>query len=129
MVKHINIVGTLLMIWGAFQLLMAVLIGLLFSGGGGLLALAGMGGDEELILMGGVYFFVGIAVAVLAAVFSLPSIIAGYGVMQRKGWARIVAMIVAAMAMMSFPMGTMLGIYTFMTLLDAEVADEFAAAN
>jgi len=129
MVKHINIVGTLLMIWGCFQLMMALFIGVLMGGGGSLLAILGMGGDEELILMGGFYAIFGILIAVISGIFSLPSIAAGYGVMKRKGWARILAMIVGAMAMMSVPMGTLLGIYTFMTLLDAEVSDEFAAAN
>ncbi len=129
MVKHINIVAILFMIWGGFQLVMALFVGLVFSGLGGLLGVIGLGGDEELLIMGGAYFFIGIFVAVIAGVMSLPSIIAGFGLMKRAGWARILALIVGAMALMSVPMGTMLGIYAFITLLDAEVADEFAAAN
>jgi len=40
-----------------------------------------------------------------------------------------VALVVGALTMMNFPMGTLLGVYAFVTLLDRDVADEFAAAG
>jgi hypothetical protein len=130
MVKHINIVGTLLMAWGAFQLLIALALGLLFFLlGGGVAVLGGAAGEGELVFAGGIYVMLGIFVGVVSGVMSLPGIVAGYGVTKRKSWARVVAMIVAAMSMMSFPLGTLLGVYTFVTLLDRDVADEFEAAR
>jgi hypothetical protein len=47
------------------------------------------------------------------AVFSIPAFVAGYGLLKRKSWARIWAMISGGMAGMSFPLGTALCVYSF----------------
>jgi hypothetical protein len=43
--------------------------------------------------------------------FSIPKIIAGYGLRKEKSWARIWAIIASIMACMSFPVGTALGVF------------------
>jgi len=43
----------------------------------------------------------------------LPNIIAGYGLLKQKPWARIAAIIGAVTAAMSFPIGTAVCAYTF----------------
>jgi len=130
MVGHINIVGILFVAWGGMQLMMALLIGFIFfTLGGGLALLGGSTGEGEMIVVGGLYAVIGIFVGVVSGVMSMPSMVAGYGLYKRKGWARIVALVVGALAMMNFPMGTLLGVYAFVTLLDRDVADEFAAAS
>lgn len=45
--------------------------------------------------------------------FSIPSFVAGWGMLKRKSWARVWAMIAGGIAGMSFPMGTALCVYTF----------------
>ena len=130
MVGHINIVGILFVAGGGMQLMMALLIGFIFfTLGGGLALLGGSTGEGEMIVVGGLYAVIGIFVGVVSGVMSMPSMVAGYGLYKRKGWARIVALVVGALAMMNFPMGTLLGVYAFVTLLDRDVADEFAAAS
>ena len=51
--------------------------------------------------------------AVMFGVFTLPSLVAGYGLLKRKKWARIWAIISAVLAGGQFPMGTAVTVYTF----------------
>jgi hypothetical protein len=45
---------------------------------------------------------------------------------QRESWARIVALILGVVALVHFPIGTALGIYTLWVLLPNDVAMEYA---
>jgi len=44
--------------------------------------------------------------SVFYGIFMLPSIIAGYGLLKRKSWARVASTVAAAVAGMNFPIGT-----------------------
>jgi hypothetical protein len=56
-------------------------------------------------------------------------IIAGWGLLQRQEWARIVALVVAFVALLNLPFGTALGIYTIWVLLPAQSDDEYKALS
>jgi len=45
--------------------------------------------------------------------FTIPSLVAGYGLLKRKSWAKIWVMIAGGLAGMSFPLGMALCAYTF----------------
>lgn len=49
----------------------------------------------------------------------------GYGLQQRAGWARIVALIMGVLYLPSVPVGTAIGVYLFMVLTDKENAKAF----
>ncbi len=130
MTRHIEIIAVLQAGWACFQLLIAGFLGLIFMGlGGGLGALGAGSGEEELLVMGVAYGVIGGFVAAMSAVMALPGFIAAYGIYARKGWGRILGMIMAGFACLSVPMGTMIGVYSLFVLLDAEVANEFAEAS
>jgi uncharacterized membrane protein (DUF2068 family) len=64
-----------------------------------------------------------VVVLVVSGVFlavGIPSLIAGVGLLKKKRWARIVAMIVAIVALIGFPVGTGAGIYTLWVLTRTE---------
>ena len=63
-------------------------------------------------------------VAVFLIVLSLPGIIAGIGLLQRRSWGRILAIIVAIFNLLNVPIGTVAGIYALWILMD-ERAHEF----
>jgi hypothetical protein len=44
------------------------------------------------------------------------ALIAGYGLLQRRPWGRVVAIIAAILALIKIPFGTALGIYTLWVL-------------
>jgi hypothetical protein len=55
-------------------------------------------------------FFYGIATGILG-------ISAGYGILQRRPWARIVALVAAFICVISLPFGTAIAVYTLLILL------------
>jgi hypothetical protein len=62
-------------------------------------------------LIGGIMIFVMGFILVTSALFSIPKIVAGYGLRKEKSWAKIWAIIACIMACMNFPLGTAVGVY------------------
>jgi hypothetical protein len=54
-------------------------------------------------------------------------LIAGWGLLQREPWARILALVVGFIALLHVPLGTALGIYTLWVLLPAQSDNEYKA--
>ncbi len=52
-------------------------------------------------------------------------ILAGWGLLERQPWARILAIVLGFLVLFHFGIGTVLGIYTLWVLLPAESAREF----
>ncbi len=51
-------------------------------------------------------------VTVLYGLFSLPSLLAGYAMLKRRSWARVVAIVASVLSAISFPFGTALCVYS-----------------
>lgn len=128
--NHIDTLGLLFILYGVLQLLGAAALAVLLGGGGIALGIAGGStGDSEMLIVGGVYSAIGLAVAALIALFAIPEILVGSGIRRRRKWARIGGMIMGGLALSNMPLGTALGVFAFVCLLDAEVAKEFEVAD
>jgi hypothetical protein len=59
-------------------------------------------------------FFVmfGAAALLFASIFSLPSIIAGYGHLKKRKWAKVWGLIAAVLSASNFPFGTAVAVYS-----------------
>jgi hypothetical protein len=55
------------------------------------------------------------------------ALVAGYGLLNRRPWGRIVAIIAAILALIKFPLGTALGIYTLWVLAPGASGLEYDA--
>lgn len=64
-------------------------------------------------------FFIPIFVIPLA-IFILINFITGLAVIQRKMWGRTLAIILGAVNLINFPVGTFFGIYSLVILMDEE---------
>jgi len=62
-------------------------------------------------------FFVALAFTIL---FSVPKIVAGYGLRKNKPWARTWTIVASIMACMSFPLGTAIGVFGLIFLFGDE---------
>ena len=60
-----------------------------------------------------VMVFMLLFMTVMLALFTLPSFVAGYGLLKGKKWAKVWAIISAVLAGGQFPMGTAVTVYTF----------------
>ena len=61
----------------------------------------------------GVMLFMTIFIGALYALMTVPSLVAGYGLLKRRSWARTASIIGAVTAAMNFPIGTAVCVYTF----------------
>ena len=66
-------------------------------------------------------------VAGIVLLMALPGIAAGIGLIMRKRWSRIVALIVNALGVFNFPFGTALTAYTFWVLMKDEASAQLEA--
>jgi hypothetical protein len=55
-----------------------------------------------------------------------PGLLAGYGLLKRKPWARYLALILGVLELVNFPVGTAIGVYTLLILLQESATDYFA---
>lgn len=56
---------------------------------------------------------------IIQLLFTVPSIIAGFGLLKRRQWAKTASIIAGVMSAMSFPVGTAVCVYTFWFLFGA----------
>lgn len=114
---HTRIVGWLYIVGSA--LLMAFgLIGFFFLTNLGVIT-----GDAQAALIIGI---VGTWGGLLLIVLSVPGLLAGYGLLRRREWGRILAIVVALLNLFNFPLGTLLGVYTLWVLLQTNANKLFA---
>jgi hypothetical protein len=113
---HVRILGWCFIIYSA----VIVMVGL---GIGGIVLFGGaISGDQQAMFITGA---VGAAIAGFLTVIALPGILAGIGLLKMHPWARIVAIVVGVLHILSFPFGTALGAYTLWVLLNAETEAMF----
>lgn len=111
MAQHIKLLGWIYIVMHvSFLALMSFIILLMI--GGGLLAAE----VEAFLAISLVATFVG----AIMLVVSVPGIVAGYGLLKRKSWARPLAIVVGLLNLSSFPVGTAVGIYALWTLFQDE---------
>jgi len=72
-------------------------------------------------------FGLGLAVLATGGVGTL-SLIAGWGLLARKDWARITALVLGVVMLPVFPIGTILGAVSIWCLLQDKVRQEFGTA-
>lgn len=61
----------------------------------------------------------------VSALFSLPQIVAGVGVLRRQEWARVLTLILSILALLRIPLGTVLGIFSLYVLTKREIVALF----
>jgi len=111
MEKHVKTLGVLWIVYGGLGILLGILTFALFFG------LSFLPDDPEgplvlisLAIVGGGLLFV----------FSVPEILAGCALLKFKEWGRILALVVAFLNVIWFPIGTALSVYTFVILMNQE---------
>lgn len=114
---HINVLGWLFIIGNGLLLVLAV-ISLFFLSGIGLLS-----GDETAFP---ILTLIGSVGAAFFTILAVPGLLAGYGLLKRAKWARVLALVLGFFNLFNFPIGTAIGIYTFWVLLQTDIDNYFA---
>jgi hypothetical protein len=116
--QHITILGWLYLVGHAIFLVIGAFVFLLLTGIG-----VATGEAEAMTVLG----VVGTSVGLLLAALAVPGLLAGYGLLSRKPWARILAVVVGILGLVNFPIGTAIGLYTFWVLTQPAATEYFAA--
>jgi hypothetical protein len=117
---HTKVLGWLYIVLGVLGMLAAGAV-IVILVGSGLLS-----GDRTAI---SVLFVVAAFVGGFLTLVSLPGIIAGFGLLAYRPWARILALVLGILNLPGFPLGTVLGVYTLYVLLDDETTQKFASGS
>lgn len=126
MQTHVKVVGVLYIVLSALGVLAAVGIGAIF----GIAGIAGAAADAEdaAVALPIIGITGGLLTAFLLAL-SLPGLIAGFGLLAYKSWARILGIVLAALQLLNFPFGTLVGIYALWVLLNRETERLFSGTQ
>jgi hypothetical protein len=91
-----------------------------------LAALVGASHEEGAGVGAAVLGFTGIALSIFFLVMSVPSILCGWGLLRYRRWARLLGIVLAAIALVRmFPFGTVFGVYALWMLFRKEVEARF----
>ncbi len=120
MQKHTNIVAALHIGLGALCIFIAIFLFFI-------LYFAGRFVDDNEVQF--ILPLIGKIILIFLTVIGLPGIIAGIGLFKRKEWARILALVISVMALLNFPFGTALGVYSVWALTQTEIITQFEKKN
>lgn len=62
---------------------------------------------------------------VVLAMFGVLHLVLAWGLFERESWARVLGLVIGFLALLRFPLGTALGIYTLWVLLPQESGSEY----
>ena len=114
--KHVTLVAIIYIVFGAIGILIGLflLVVIIF---GGLIS-----GDPEAMTITGI---VGTTLCGFFLLLSVPKVIGGIGLLKRRGWAKILVLIISILDLANIPIGTAIGIYTIWVLLNDKTARLF----
>ena len=124
MEQHVKVLGVLYIVLGVLGIIGALVTLLVFGGVAGFLGIAAQEEPDARIAVP-IVGAIGVGVFFFLLVISLPGIIAGYGLLQFRPWARIVTILLSALNLMNFPLGSLVGAYGLWVMLSAETEPLF----
>lgn len=110
---HVRLLAILWLVLSGFRLIPGLVLTAIFHSGR---------------FIPGVPFFVHGIVSGIGFVFligALAGLAAGWGLLQRETWGRVLAIVLGVVNLLDLPFGTALGIYTLWVLLPAESEREY----
>jgi len=123
---HVKVLGVLYLAVGGCMLLGALFLAMTM---GGVAGIVGASADpEDAAIAVPILGIAGTALAGFFGIFSLPSLITGYGLLNFKPWARIVGIVLSAISLIMIPFGTIVGAYGLWVLLSKETERLFSSA-
>jgi hypothetical protein len=113
---HVTVVAWLHILEAVLYIGGAILLMALFSGIGLL------SGEPE---ARGILTVVGLCTGGFLLLFGVPVALAGWGLLKKEYWARVLAMVLAILGLFLFPIGTIVGAYVLWVLTSQPAAAYF----
>lgn len=125
METHVKVLGAVNIVFGAFGVLLAFALMLIFGGAGWM---AGASGDADAALAVPIIGLTGLALVIVLLVLSLPEVIIGFGLLRFRPWARVAGIVLSLVELFIFPFGTILGVYGLWVLFSKDTERFFNPA-
>ena len=125
MATHVKVIAALFLVFGALFLAGAVFTPLFL---GMIAGLVGAFSEEDAAVGAVALGFTGIALSVVFALFAVPFVATGWGLLKLRPWARIAGIILAAICLTKIPFGTVFGIYALVILFKKETEALFTGS-
>jgi hypothetical protein len=118
MEQHIKILSVLFIVFGILGLVAALAFFVLGAGTAATILSQDRSSEAQVgaAWAGGCITFI----AALFAILAIPSIIAGWGLWNRKSWARILTIVLGILILPHVPIGTAIGVYALVILFNPE---------
>ena len=119
MKQHVSILGILYIVFGCLGILAALGFLLLFGGAAGIVGLVAHEEPDASVavpILGGI----AVVVSVILTLLSLPGLVVGIGLTKFRRWARLGGVVLSALNLLNFPLGTALGAYGLWVLMSKE---------
>lgn len=124
-----RLLGILQLAWAGIGFLIAALLLLFFGGIGMIAASEAAMSDPNAAAAPAIVGLVIAGIAVLLLAMVIPGILAGWGLLQGKPWARVLTIVLSALNLLSVPIGTALGIYGLWLMTQPEVERQFSSGS
>jgi len=127
--QHLQLLGIFWCVYGAYRAASGILAALILMGISMPDFLGGFGVPRDIPFMPFASLLSSLAVfiVVLTSIGAVLDIVVGYSLLTRKPWGRILAIVIAILALIHIPFGTAMGIYTLWVLAPSTSAAEYDA--
>jgi hypothetical protein len=126
METHVKVLGALQIAMGTLGLFAAVVLVLVF---GVASSAVGLSGDPDATFALPIIGVTGVALVTFLVVLSLPGVIIGIGLIQRRSWARIAGIVLSILGLTMVPFGTVVGVYGLWVLFSKETERLFSPVS
>ena len=124
MQTHVKVLAVIYLAVGGLMLCAALFLGLGSGVAAGIVGATAEADDAAIAIP--ILGIAGTALAAFLALFALPSLVTGYGLLQYKSWARVAGIVLSAISLINIPIGTIVGAYGLWVLLNKDTERLFA---
>jgi hypothetical protein len=115
---HVKVLGVLYIALSALGLILALFLMVGVGTAAGLIGAAAE--PDEAALAIPIIGIAGTAVIALLLVLCLPGLLAGFGLLKYRPWARILTLVLSVLNLINIPIGTILGVYGLWVLFNKD---------
>ncbi|HJR60951.1 MAG TPA: hypothetical protein VJ813_16185 [Vicinamibacterales bacterium] len=118
MQTHVKVLAVLFIVFSALGVLAALGMMAVFGSAAGIVGATAEG--EEAAIAIPIIGITGSFLVIFLLAVSLPGLIAGFGLLSFRPWARILGIVLCAIQLIHIPLGTIFGAYGLWVLLNKE---------
>jgi len=126
MEQHKKVLGIIYLITAVLQILVLSLLSLLWSTIFGFIVTEMDSHEARIVEF--IFSILRFIPWIIILIISVPSLIAGFGLLNGQRWALLMALVLGCLKILSFPIGTAIGIYSIWVYLESDKLEK-AQAN